>query len=120
MAEPRHSAEAWTVEDIVHLLNDLGLGEYAAGVRENSVSGAVLQVLTEDDLRNDLGIRSGIHRKRILLAFHKAIGATWQRSTQAVTTIDATTDQPVVSHQSIDVTQLASTAVAAPAPSPKT
>jgi hypothetical protein len=72
-------AEKWSEQDVIGLLRDLGMPQYERAFVDSEVTGAVLYVLDESDLCNDLGIANGIHRKRILLSFHKALGGTWSR-----------------------------------------
>ena len=49
----------------------------ASGAAQNDVSGSLLLTLGESDLEGELGVTSGIHRKRILLQFHKLVGSVW-------------------------------------------
>jgi class 3 adenylate cyclase/predicted ATPase len=67
--------------DVDTWLRGLGLGEYAAVFRENSVSLDLLPSLTADDLR-DLGVAAVGHRRRLLNAI-----AALNASTQAVDAI---------------------------------
>ena len=51
--------------DVGAWLRDLGLGQYEAAFRDNSVDGDILPRLTGEDLR-ELGIASVGHRRRLL------------------------------------------------------
>uniref|UniRef100_A0A1I7XXR4 SAM domain-containing protein n=1 Tax=Steinernema glaseri TaxID=37863 RepID=A0A1I7XXR4_9BILA len=46
--------------------NNIGFGQYAAAFEKNMVDGDLLLLLTEKDLQNDLGIKSGLLRKRFI------------------------------------------------------
>jgi hypothetical protein len=51
----------WSTDDVVARLAGLGLGAYGASFRENEISGAVLPLLKEADLR-ELGLTRVGHR----------------------------------------------------------
>ena len=59
---------AWTIDEVVHWLQVIGCEGAEGAFREHHVNGAVLLVLTDGVLRNDLGIKSFGMRNTILLA----------------------------------------------------
>eukprot|EP01043_Picozoa_sp_COSAG02_P023703 COSAG02_NODE_1273_length_13520_cov_2.622010_1_plen_2144_part_00 len=70
---------AWSAQDVGAWLRDaVGLPQYAEVFAANDISGALLLALTEDEMASELGVTSGIHRKRILLRAHKEAGSEWQ------------------------------------------
>lgn len=56
----------WTVGDVSHWLDSLALGQYKDAFADAAIDGAFLAELTDDDLRNTLGIEHALHRKKIL------------------------------------------------------
>jgi class 3 adenylate cyclase len=61
--------------DVGAWLRDLGLGQYEAAFRDNSVDGNILPRLTGEDLK-ELGIASVGHRRRLLDAISELRSAT--------------------------------------------
>ena len=59
------------------LADTMGMGQYVEAFAKHGVDGRLLSVLEQADLEEDLGVQNGIHRKRILLQFHKALGGSW-------------------------------------------
>ena len=58
----------WTVGDVSHWLDALALGQYKDAFADAAIDGAFLGELTDDDLRNTLGIEHALHRKKLLSA----------------------------------------------------
>ena len=77
-AEPVHTSahqrftratDEWGVLDVARWLQeDVGVGQVADVFVQGRIDGLLLAALDEEDLR-ELGVASGIHRKKILLAF---------------------------------------------------
>ena len=59
----------WTVADVSHWLDSLALGQYKDALADAAVDGAFLCELTDEDLRNTLGIEHALHRKKICAYF---------------------------------------------------
>lgn len=57
---------SWTVGDVANWLDTLSLGQYKDAFADAAVDGAFLFDLTDEDLRNTLGIQHALHRKKIL------------------------------------------------------
>ena len=56
----------WSVEEVVMWVNKSGFSEYSAGFRESAVDGDILLMLTDTNIRDDIGIKNGILRKRFM------------------------------------------------------
>jgi hypothetical protein len=56
----------WTVDQVVSWVNQSGFQDYAAAFRESGVDGDILLMLTDDNIREDIGMSNGILRKRFL------------------------------------------------------
>ena len=58
----------WTVSDVADWIKKIGFDKYGVGdlVREYLVDGDLLLRLEEADLKEDLGVTNGIHRKLFL------------------------------------------------------
>ena len=71
-------ARHWTVENVIAWMSILepDLGQYAGLFRNNDINGPVLLNLTNETLRDELGVRSYGHRQRLLSEIHNI-----QRST---------------------------------------
>lgn len=54
----------WSAEDVEEWVKQIGFLEYAKSFVESRVDGDLLLQLTEDNLRDDIGLHNGIHRKR--------------------------------------------------------
>ena len=63
---PPINVRGWTVEDVVKWLSTISLSQYGNYFREGAVDGPFLCELTDDDLRNTLGVEHKLHRKKIL------------------------------------------------------
>ena len=57
---------AWTVDQVVAWVNQSGFQEYAAAFQESGVDGDILLMLNDRNIREDIGIRNGILRKRFM------------------------------------------------------
>lgn len=62
--------EQWTLDDVCAWLRKNKFGTLVNVFRDNNVDGILLSRLTEDDLV-ELGVRSGLLQKRILLSIEK-------------------------------------------------
>ncbi len=56
----------WSVDQVVAWVNTAGFHDYAAAFQESGVDGDILLMLTERNIREDIGIANGILRKRFL------------------------------------------------------
>jgi hypothetical protein len=56
----------WTVGDVSHWLDSMTLGQYKDAFADAAVDGAFLLELSDEDLRNTLGMEHNLHRKKIL------------------------------------------------------
>ncbi|EEB10024.1 Sterile alpha and TIR motif-containing protein, putative [Pediculus humanus corporis] len=54
----------WSTEDVREWVKQIGFAEYASNFAESRVDGDLLLQLTENNLRDDIGIANGIRRKR--------------------------------------------------------
>ncbi|KAG6621321.1 response receiver [Phytophthora cinnamomi] len=57
---------AWSVSDVGRWLDTLALAQYKRAFADATVDGALLLHLTDDDLRNTLGMEHHLHRKKVL------------------------------------------------------
>lgn len=68
MGEERRAIESWTVEQVVTaLVNDIGLPEDSQVIRacrDNAVDGAFLMQLTDEEMKEELGM-SGLQVKKV-------------------------------------------------------
>ena len=60
--------EGWSVNDVSKWLTSISLSQYQASFKEGAVDGTFLCELTDDDLRNTLGVEHRLHRKKILFS----------------------------------------------------
>ena len=67
-ADPSLPFRQWKVETICSWLDHLGLYMYNAEVRRHIKIGEQLLALSSHDLESKLGMRSSLHRKKVLLA----------------------------------------------------
>ncbi|KAL7679447.1 putative sterile alpha and TIR motif-containing protein [Plasmopara halstedii] len=64
--QPPLQVAAWSVNDVGRWLETLVLAQYKRAFADASVDGALLLHLTDDDLRNTLGMEHRLHRKKVL------------------------------------------------------
>lgn len=62
------SALNWNVDDVSKWLATIALSQYIQAFRDGSVDGPFLFQLTDEDLRNILGVEHQLHRKKILFS----------------------------------------------------
>jgi len=70
-AANKHSAvsvESWSISDVCRWLTSISLSQYQSAFQEGAVDGSFLCELTDDDLRNTLGVEHRLHRKKILFS----------------------------------------------------
>lgn len=72
----------WTVGDVSSWLETLALGQYKDSFADAAVDGAFLSELTDDDLRNTLGIEHALHRKKIITSILKLRQAEQDKKAQ--------------------------------------
>ncbi|KRX02394.1 Sterile alpha motif/pointed domain [Pseudocohnilembus persalinus] len=63
----------WNIEDVGKWLNFIGLPHYDKNFRDNTIDGACLSYISDEDLQNDLGVKSNIIRKKLLNWFQVGI-----------------------------------------------
>ncbi len=56
----------WSVDEVVMWVNKAGFKEYSAAFADSAVDGDILLSLTDADIRDDIGIKNGIQRKRFM------------------------------------------------------
>merc|ERR1719244_668781 len=61
----------WSVNDVVMWVNKAGFQEYSRAFEESAVDGDILLMLTDANIRDDIGIKNGILRKRFLRELKK-------------------------------------------------
>lgn len=64
--EPKFEVPLWSVDDVVAWVNRAGFQEYAPAFLECGVDGDMLLQLTDDEVKDDIGISNGILRKRFI------------------------------------------------------
>jgi hypothetical protein len=69
--DARPDVSLWTVADVGAWLDTLSLGQYKDAFADAAVDGAFLFDLTDEDLRNTLGIEHALHRKKVLHAIKR-------------------------------------------------
>lgn len=57
----------WSIEDVLEWFKQIGFSEFDNNLLENLVDGDLLLRLTEDELRDDIGIYNSITKKRFVL-----------------------------------------------------
>ena len=60
--------ETWSINDVSRWLTSISLSQYQSAFKEGAVDGSFLCELTDDDLRNTLGVEHRLHRKKILFS----------------------------------------------------
>ena len=55
-----------SLPQVSSLLDDMNLGMYKQSFRDQHISGDLMVELTDNMLRNDLGVKSDLHRLRIM------------------------------------------------------
>ncbi|KAK1738299.1 hypothetical protein QTG54_010968 [Skeletonema marinoi] len=62
------SVESWSISDVSRWLTSISLSQYQSAFQEGAVDGSLLCELTDDDLRNTLGVEHRLHRKKLLFS----------------------------------------------------
>lgn len=62
--------ESWSINDVSKWLASISLSQYQSAFREGAVDGSFLCELTDDDLKNTLGVEHRLHRKKLLFSIH--------------------------------------------------
>jgi len=60
--------EKWSFKEVGSWLDDVHLGEYKPIFESSKIDGAMLLILTDDDLSTGLNISNFMHKKRIVKA----------------------------------------------------
>ena len=66
--DPSLPFRQWKVGTVCAWMDHLGLYMYSAEVRKHVKSGEAFMGMTSHDLESKIGIKSSLHRKKILLA----------------------------------------------------
>ncbi|XP_017772645.1 PREDICTED: sterile alpha and TIR motif-containing protein 1 isoform X2 [Nicrophorus vespilloides] len=61
----------WSVEDVVEWIKQIGFNEHASSFNDSRVDGDLLFKLTEENLKDDIGLSNGIKRKRFFRELEK-------------------------------------------------
>jgi len=67
VASPGASVTAWKTGDVSAWLADMELAQHAPAFKAAAIDGTMLLTLTEADLAKELGVSSGLHRKKIMM-----------------------------------------------------
>ena len=62
--------ESWSINDVSKWLASISLAQYQSAFKEGAVDGSFLCELTDDDLKNTLGVEHRLHRKKLLFSIH--------------------------------------------------
>jgi predicted nucleic acid-binding Zn-ribbon protein len=62
--------ESWSINDVSKWLASISLSQYQSAFKEGAVDGSFLCELTDDDLKNTLGVEHRLHRKKLLFSIH--------------------------------------------------
>ena len=62
--------ESWSINDVSKWLASISLSQYQSSFKEGAVDGSFLCELTDDDLKNTLGVEHRLHRKKLLFSIH--------------------------------------------------
>ena len=60
--------ESWSINDVSKWLASISLSQYQSAFKEGAVDGSFLCELSDEDLRNTLGVEHRLHRKKILFS----------------------------------------------------
>ncbi|XP_026329164.1 sterile alpha and TIR motif-containing protein 1 isoform X4 [Hyposmocoma kahamanoa] len=60
----------WSIEDVREWVKQIGFAEYANNFYESRVDGDLLLQITEENLKEDIGLQNGIKRKRFTRELH--------------------------------------------------
>ncbi|EGD73552.1 hypothetical protein PTSG_05259 [Salpingoeca rosetta] len=112
----------WSVDDVCDFFTALGLKTCVPKVRQLSLDGLTLQRIDDSDLKDELGVTSGILRKKVLANISRAVHTTQyeQLAPRPATASNAGTGPSAVYTATVRTTTPAahppSTKAAAPAP----
>lgn len=67
---PAPPVPTWTIRDVMDWVESIDFQEYRDRFCHQMVDGDILLLLTEDDLKNEIGMVSGLHRTRFLRSLH--------------------------------------------------
>lgn len=62
--------ESWSINDVSKWLASISLSQYQSAFKEGAVDGSFLCELTDEDLKNTLGVEHRLHRKKLLFSIH--------------------------------------------------
>ncbi|EGT45532.1 hypothetical protein CAEBREN_21367 [Caenorhabditis brenneri] len=64
------SVPTWTIRDVMDWVESIDFQEYRDRFCQQMVDGDILLMLSEEDLKNEIGMRSGLHRTRFMRSLH--------------------------------------------------
>lgn len=67
----------WSTDDVCEWVKQKGFSEYAKNFLDSRVDGDLLFQLTENNLRDDIGIRNGIMRTRSVRTLNSSLDGGW-------------------------------------------
>ena len=74
----RINVSLWNVDNVIEWLESISLGQYAEAFRDGAIDGPFLSQLTDDDIRNVLGVEHRLHRKKIIFRIKELIGGPFE------------------------------------------
>ncbi|KAH7479941.1 Unconventional myosin-Va [Phytophthora ramorum] len=108
---------AWSVSDVGRWLDTLALAQYKRAFADATVDGALLLYLTDDDLRNTLGMEHRLHRKKVLTTVEEMRVRERNQMHQLYgDSIGSTVSEVVVAPSSSPIKSVAASAVLNPVP----
>jgi len=66
LVEPKWQVPDWSVDEVVMWVNKAGFKEYSQAFKDSAVDGDILLMLTDANIRDDIGMKNGILRKRLM------------------------------------------------------
>jgi len=84
--------DSWSINDVSKWLKEIGLEQYQSSFKEGAVDGSFLYELTDDDLRNTLGVEHKLHRKKILSAIKSLMNESESQRRQQTNAIQSASD----------------------------
>lgn len=70
------NVSCWNVDNVIEWLECISLSQYSDAFRDGAIDGPFLSQLTDDDVRNVLGVEHRLHRKKILFGIKELIGVS--------------------------------------------
>eukprot|EP00771_Trimastix_marina_P001541 gnl/Trimastix_PCT/2621.p1 GENE.gnl/Trimastix_PCT/2621~~gnl/Trimastix_PCT/2621.p1 ORF type:complete len:821 (-),score=149.92 gnl/Trimastix_PCT/2621:151-2613(-) len=64
---------SWACEDVSGWIVRIGFAQYRQAMETSCVDGSLLSTLTDQDLKEEIGIKNAIHRRKILMEIDKLV-----------------------------------------------